>query len=224
MENKIKQVVLCHHCNNVAPQKLVFKHDCFDFGFYENGEKTDFPYDVRYYVTVCETCGDLSIYGASVEIFDEKDFKQATLIYPYQKIDLNKLPVIVRKCYIEAVRVKNNAPNAFAMLIRKALEAICDDKGILEGSLYDKINELSKKNLIPKNLSDMGDIIRLIGNIGAHNTTLDVKPGFVNTIDDFFISIIEYIYIQPDKITAIQEKLKKHKVIEDSSSNPAATG
>jgi len=208
MENEIKQVILCHHCNNIAPQKLVFKHDCNDYGFFESGDKTDFTYDVRYYITVCETCGDLSIYYASVEIFDEKDFNQATLIYPYQKINLNKLPEIVRKCYIEAIRVKNNVPNAFAMLIRKALEAICYDKGILKGSLYEKINELSKKNLIPENLSDMSDIIRSIGNIGAHNTTLDVKPGFVNTLDEFFISIIEYIYIQPEKITEIQKKLK----------------
>jgi len=153
MENEIKQIVLCQHCNNMTLQKLVFKHDCQVYGFYANGEKAEVPFEVRYYVAICETCGDLSMYVAEQEIFEEKYFNQTGLVYPYPKINLNKLPEIVRKCYVEAIRVKNNAPNAFAMLIRKALEAICADKGILKGNLYDKNNLLSEMNLIPKNLT-----------------------------------------------------------------------
>jgi len=208
MENEIKQIVLCQNCNNMTLQKLVFKHDCQVYGFYANGEKAEVPFEVRYYVAICETCGDLSMYVAEQEIFEEKYFNQTGLVYPYPKINLNKLPEIVRKCYVEAIRVKNNAPNAFALMIRKALEAVCTDKGIMKRTLRDSIIELQKLNFIPQNLSDMSYIIRLIGNIGAHNATIDVKPGFVNTIDDFFISIVEYIYIQPDKIAGIQKQLK----------------
>ena len=51
MQKEIKQIVLCHHCNNITPRKLVFTHRCPDFGFYETGEKIDFTYYVKYYIT-----------------------------------------------------------------------------------------------------------------------------------------------------------------------------
>jgi len=53
-------------------------------------------------------------------------------------------------------------------MIRKTLEEICIDKGATGGNLYKKIQDLSTKILIPKELIEAMHELRLLGNDAAH--------------------------------------------------------
>ena len=103
------------------------------------------------------------------------------------------------------------APNAFAVQIRRALEALCEDRGAKNGTLQNMLNELSTKGEIPSTLIEATDLLRLIGNIGAHASEDSVKPWQVRTLDEFFRAIVEYVYIAPSKIKEFREGLKKFK-------------
>jgi len=75
------------------------------------------------------------LYHAFLDVVEDKDFHLADLIWPDPGVLHQAVPKAVAECYIEASRIKNLAPNAFAVQIRRALEALCDDRGAKKGIL-----------------------------------------------------------------------------------------
>ena len=57
----------------------------------------------------------------------------------------------------------------------------------------------------------MADILRIFGNIGVHSTETNIRSLPVDTIDDFFTAIIEYVYGFPSRIKEIKQNYKKYK-------------
>jgi hypothetical protein len=50
-------------------------------------------------------------------------------------------------------------------------------------------------------------LLRRVGNIGAHAMEEDVSIWDAELVDDFFRSVVEYVYIAPAKIRRMQERL-----------------
>ncbi len=208
-----RRVGFCPHCGNKAPQRLVFIQKYFGEWFDANsGEiSMDGMGESTYYIAVCETCDQILVYLDLIDEYGPEDFNFSSLHWP--TFGLHKsVPKIVSKCYDEAARIKNLAPNAFAVQIRRALEAVCDDRGTKPGSLQQRLKELVDRNELPVMLGEMSDALRIIGNMGAHVTDQDVKPGQVFTIDDFFKVVIEYIYVAPSKLNEYKNKLEPFPV------------
>jgi len=168
--------------------------------------KRDVP--CAYYVAVCETCGEILLYRALAVPVEDKDFSLAHLIWPDPGLH-RAVPKVVTECYAEAAKIKNLAPNAFAVQIRRALEALCDDRGAKKGTLRHRLQDLASRGEIPPVLAEMTDALRLLGNIGAHATDQNVKPLHVLAIDDFFRAIIEYVYVAPSKLKEFRDRLEK---------------
>jgi len=206
--SKITNIMFCYNCYNKTPQTLLHTHDFKDGGFYQSGERSEFTWQTRYFITLCESCNVISIYYASDEIYLPENFNKAKILFPHQRINLFLLPDTVRKCYTEALSVKGANPNAFAVLIRKSLEAICDNQGIKGNNLFSKLSNLIQIKEFPDSLNEISSLLRRLGNIGAHNSSLDVKPGYVFIIDELFSYIVEYLYIQPNKITLMKKHLE----------------
>ena len=80
------------------------------------------------------------------------------------------VPSAVANNYREAKAVQNVSPNAFAVLIRRALEAMCDDRGVPTGRLQQRLEQLAKRGEIPPILAEITSVLRTLGNSGAHNT------------------------------------------------------
>jgi len=115
---------------------------------------------------------------------------------------------LCKMAYEEAKKVKEVSPLAFSLLIRRALEQLCNDKNATGDNLKAKIKDLGTKKVIPEKLSDMADIIRDIGNTGAHAYKFDLNKYDMDVLDDFFIAVVEYVYLAPAKISKIRERLK----------------
>jgi hypothetical protein len=165
----------------------------------------EIPFDATYFIARCETCREILIYYSSTE----EDFQLAELYWP--DIGLNKsVPKEVSHIYDEAIRIKHLAPNAFAVQIRRALEAICKDRGTRKHNLAQQLNELAEKGEIPKTLSEASDILRLIGNVGAHASETEVHPLQAIAIDQFFKAIVSYVYVSPAMIKEFKENMKKY--------------
>ncbi|MDD5606087.1 MAG: DUF4145 domain-containing protein [Patescibacteria group bacterium] len=207
----IRQISFCPHCSNTAPQRLLLAHSCEEEFYTMEGDVAG-PEPMTYYVAECETCHKLLIYKAGVidmsqgSLINEDNFTHGRLVFPRQEIIDSKLvPPKIRACYQGALKVKNIEPNAFAGQVRRTLEAICIDRSASGSDLATRIQDLIDKGDIPLNLSEVADIIRLLGNVGSHFSDKEVKPFDVHPLDDFIRVVIEYVYIAPGKIKQFQK-------------------
>lgn len=136
-------------------------------------------------------------------------FNNANLTWPLVIENDAAVPKIVLKIYKEASYIKVKSPSAFVVHIRKALEAICNDQGITgKTKLYKKLQKLSSLGKLPSLLSEVTDVIKLIGNAGAHHGP-DVHNYHAGIVDDFFRLVLQYLYIAPAKLNKFKSEIEK---------------
>ena len=195
-------IEFCPHCCNRAKQEKIHEQPYVGVGWgVDDGEASET--EGKYFIYKCTTCNEILVYH---ELFDFG----MSLLYPDISLD-QSVPKNISKIYDEAIRIKYISPNSFAVQIRRALEALCIDRGVNERSLATSLKTLSERGEIPEVLSEAGDILRLIGNTGAHVADIDVHPLQAMAIDDFFKAIVEYIYVSPAKIVSFKELLNNSK-------------
>lgn len=192
----------CPHCCNRAKQEEIHTQPYVGIGWaMDKGDAEETK--ETYFVYKCTTCNEILVYH---QLFDF----EWTLLFPDISLD-NSVPDDVSNIYNEAIRIKTISPNSFAVQIRRALEAICIDRGVNKNNLAANLKILCERGEIPNALAEAGDILRLIGNLGAHAANTDVHPLQAMAIDDFFKAIVEYIYVSPAKITGFNELLNDYK-------------
>ena len=118
-------------------------------------------------------------------------------------------PDRVRKIYHEACLIRKYSASSFVVQIRRALEAVANDKKAQGGTLQAKTESLIKSGMLPPAFGDMSHISRMIGNLGAHDAEKDVTTQEVEIVDEFFRAIIEYLYVASEKISKIKALLGK---------------
>jgi hypothetical protein len=206
-EEEIQNIAYCPHCGNTAPQRLVFLHSCDVVAYEDTGEKSEQMLSLTYYVAICSTCGDLLLYRS---IFDEEEprqFSTARLILPSGHELDDSVPVAVREAYTEACRIQNIAPNAYAAMLRRALEAVCHDRGVSEDTLHKGLMVLVQRGELPATLAEMTSILRDLGNTGAHHSTKPIRVPMTWGMNEFFRAVVEYVYIAPSRIKAFRKRL-----------------
>lgn len=201
-------VAYCPHCGNDAPQRHIATHS--------RVRSVD---DATYYtMVVCETCDHAAVYrearrerqqldmrsmlGASSWSLDQKE-----IVWPDSNKLHSSIPDAVRTCYEEAAAIKARAPNAFANQIRRALEALCKDRGSTKKILAQNLKELCDRGELPPPLGMMTDILRMLGNKGSHASDDPVEPEYVDAIDEFFRAVVEYVYVAPHRVNEVQARL-----------------
>jgi hypothetical protein len=195
-------IEFCPHCCNRAKQEKIHEqhHESIAWGV-DDGEEA--ACEGTYHVYKCTTCNEILVY---YQLFDF----QLSLVYPDISLD-NSVPERVAHIYSEAIKVKYISPNSFAVQIRRALEALCLDRDVKNGVLAAKLKILSERGEIPSNLSGATEILRLVGNLGAHADEIDVHPLQAMAIDDFFRAVVDYVYVSPARIERFNQMLQKYK-------------
>lgn len=210
---EIQRVAFCPHCGNRAPQRLLLKHD-YDHPYRslvleEDGNSySEKEAGSSYFVAVCTTCDEVLLYNHYRHKVSAENFTHADLLYP-EGIELERsVPSKVRACYAEAARIRRTAPNAYVVMIRRALEALCDDRGTRQGSLHNRLSELASRGEMPALLVDVTSVLRVIGNTGAHNSEAAVSPDLVWLVDELFRTVLEYVYIAPSRLASFRQRLE----------------
>src|ERR1700722_18059285 len=91
--------------------------------------------------------------------------------YPPLRIDFDKtnIPSAVVSAFQESITCHaNECFIAAAIMVRKALEELCRERGAQGKNLKERIRDLGTKIVLPKDLLDGLDDLRLIGNDAAH--------------------------------------------------------
>ena len=91
--------------------------------------------------------------------------------YPAEKIDfdVSNLPAKVLATITEAVTCHaDGCYVAAAMMIRKALEEVCEERGAVGDTLFARLAALKSRVVLPVELLTALDDLRLLGNDAAH--------------------------------------------------------
>jgi len=161
-----------------------------------------------YAVTVCDACAQVVLYHRFAPSTEDWPPTPHDLLWPKQRSLSDPVPERVRKIYEEASRIRDLAPNAFAVQVRRALEALCIDRGLPQGALGKRLEQLVARGELPAALAEMSDVLRLLGNVGAHADSLEVHRGHVYALDEFFRAIVEYVYVAPQKVREFRKQLE----------------
>ena len=216
MADIVRKVLYCPHCGNRAPQRLIHTQKYLEKAWSSHDGFED-EHFWSTFVAVCETCGHVLLYDNPGDQFNDNEFQHGDLIYPKSGKLHSSVPKNIAEVYEEAFRIKAIAPNAFAVQIRRALEAICEDRGATKGNLQSRLSQLTEKGDIPPVLSEVSDVLRLLGNIGAHAVKESVHPLQAFALDDFFRAIVEYVYIAPNKLNDLKARMDQYQEKKDDS-------
>jgi len=91
--------------------------------------------------------------------------------YPAQRIDFDpkSIPPKIVETFTEALSCDaENLHVASAIMIRRTLEELCEDKGATGNTLKDRIGSLRSTVVLPEELFKALDELRLLGNDAAH--------------------------------------------------------
>lgn len=137
--------------------------------------------------------------------------KDVQVLYPVPRAHLDNVPASIEKEYRSAHKYQNSDPNACAVYIGRALDKICQHEKVKGNRLIDKLDNLIKEKNLPEQLGIMAHQIRQIRNLGAHADEDDDEVTGADTpiMLDFLEAILEYLYVAPAKIAAVQVRLKK---------------
>lgn len=91
--------------------------------------------------------------------------------FPPEVIDFDStnLPAPILASLEEAIKAHSaSCYKACALMVRRVLEELCDDKNATGGDLKSRLAVLGQSALVPKDLLDAADELRLLGNDAAH--------------------------------------------------------
>lgn len=175
-------------------------------------EKGRHEWDAGYIwqLIICPACSNVSLRKGWYHEYTDEIPKFET-IYPIRKDNVDGLPDNIQKAFDAALKVKNIEANAYAVLLRRLLELICIDKKADGNNLHQQLEFLAKKNVIPKQLSDMAIQLKNLGNIGAHAGTGDLTEEEIPVLDSLCKAILEYVYTGPLLIQNVASKIERIK-------------
>lgn len=207
------ELLVCYHCGNRVPQKRVG----YQRGqkLYEHIDGRRYSEDFDYYLYQCPTCQGISIYG-DFAAYPRADSMAKQRIYPrgpqlvpedHKVASRGCIPQRIVKMYEEIWPLRHIVPNAFAGQVRRALEFICHDQNARGRTLCERLRDLASRGTFPGYFSEVTDLMRQIGNLGAHAEDSEVDFWDAELLDDFFRAVVEYIYVVPSKIVRMKQRI-----------------
>ena len=213
MSKPLTRMEVCPHCGNKAPQRLVLMQHTDSSTL--DSDWNESPAPAAWYIAVCEACSNVLVYCGWAEgsIPEKEHFlhRLTILMWPDSGALHPAVPKAIAAIYREAHRLKDIAPNAFAVQVRRALEAVCNDQGIFRGQLYKRVAELVQKGIVPPVFGEAADLLRVVGNMGAHAGEAGVHTWLVSALDELLRSVVEYVYIAPSKIEDFRQRLDDYR-------------
>lgn len=155
-------------------------------------------------------CPDPACYSL---IFFVGKVGQRDEVYPPETIDFDatNLPKPVQNALEEAIKCHAlRCFTASAIMVRKTLEELCADMKAEGGNLKERIASLGTKVILPKELLEGLDALRLLGNDAAHigsKTYEAIGPEEVEVGIDFTKEVLKAVY----QYAALLAKLNARK-------------
>lgn len=76
--------------------------------------------------------------------------------------------------------------------------------------LFSQLNDLVEKGVFPGCFSEMTELLRKVGNLGAHAAEKDLDIWDAELVDDVFRSIVDVVYVAPAKLERMKNRMRSH--------------
>ena len=160
-----------------------------------------------YQLLICSKCEKPTLQTGHYYDGMEEDEWATDTLYPAERMRLTSLPASVQKEYDAARAVAPHSPDAYAVMLGRVLDAVCEDRGADGGTLHKRLEDLAGKGEIPENLADMAQNVRQFRNVGAHanlGTLTDAEIPFLESLSN---AVLEYLYEAPRRVQEAQSRL-----------------
>lgn len=224
------KVILCLHCGNKTYMKKVSNYSnkwCDD----SEGIWSETTWSLYF----CPVCSEITLERSYTfsEIFDYDQYGnpqqiiETTTLYPHPSFSSGfGMPTNIKSSFEAAQKVRHIDGATCALSLRRTLEMVCKDKGETAGSLFEKLQNLSQKGILPPILDQMASILRELGNVAAHADDIEIPDELVPDLIEFTDTILTYLYVLPAKIQDIQSKMNNQTINntkEDMTITPVST-
>jgi hypothetical protein len=156
----------CPHCmhmgsfTKVIPQDLNIQH----LGRAQSGAAIELA---RSLVGI-RACPNRECLGLVLVVMDSNG---GVVALPSEVLDFDAadVPPAIAASLEEAIKCHSaQCYKAAALMVRRVLEELCEERGATGNNLKDRITDLSKKIVLPQDLLQAADHLRLLGNDAAH--------------------------------------------------------
>jgi len=150
------------------------------------------------------------------QLYFQHKGNEAFETFPSVRIDFDAsdVPAPIVECFEEAVSCESiQCYTASAVMVRKTLEMICEDRNATGGTLVERLKNLQSQLVLPPALFKAMDNLRILGNDAAHVKLKDfdkIGKDELEVAIDLTKEILKGIY-QMDSIVGRLERLKKAK-------------
>ena len=206
----------CHHCGNHAPMDIVAEYYRSLKPSYDSPDDDDYygyqPEEgYKYELLLCLACKEVTLWKYfDADYVDPEDITIETL-YPLAKSRLPGLPYRIQNAYEISLKVRVVDVNAYAVLLGRILEMVCENREATGKDLFNKLQDLAAKGEIPAKLVGVADNLRHLRNVGAHASLGELTKDEIPILDDLCRAILEYVYSAPYLAEKAQQQLNHLK-------------
>lgn len=210
----------CSNCNNETLMEIHARNKI------ENGDLfgDSYYYDEQI-VLKCPSCRNYNIINAYWDssyrkVTESKKYEDIycgdnvyeTILYPVVSELSNGangiVPNDILKTFRKSLELKSVDSDSCLVKLRKTLELICNDKNVIGHNLNDKLKKLFELGILPSTLKSASNITRKLGNMGAHESDIEISTTELSSTIKLVEYIIQYIYILPKEIEILEKKIK----------------
>lgn len=222
--------MICPHCGVLfSPTWKYAKSDPYtdtDHATY----CVSFWYALKIAQCPAEKCkGETVYFGAMNDLEGYAEWDTTTIVMVAPRLSTriplgDAVPEDIQTDYREACSVLPISPKASAALSRRVLESILIEQGHKGWNLQKKIQSALCCGGLPKNITEVIDVVRMVGNASAHSQNphgiVAVEPGDAEWLLDIIERFISHLYIKPaeDAATATADKARAESLSRRTSS------
>lgn len=221
----------CHHCGNHAPMDIVAEYyRSLKPSTYESPEdeyyycyQPDEGY--KYELLLCLACKEVTLWKYFDADYAVPEEITIETLYPLTRSRLSGLPYRIQNVYEISLKVSVIDANAYAVLLGRILEMVCEDRKATGKDLYNKLKDLAAKGEIPAKLVGVADNLRHLRNVGAHASLGELTKDEIPILYDLCRAILEYVYSAPylaekaqKQLNLLKEKRAKKERMSDENS------
>ncbi|GAB4050231.1 DUF4145 domain-containing protein [Catellatospora paridis] len=182
-----------------------------------------FTEPVLYSLALCEHCSQPFLTMQAQEAFTE-DWLPPVTLWPAGPRSLSAaIPAPVRRELEEARTCFNSkAYIATAVMVGRALEGFCIDKGVSTRPLNAALEKLATDGIIDQRLVEWAHGLRALRNDGAHFTGEPISLNDARDALELAEALLDYVYVFAAKYEAFKERrARKNGGTTATSSSPA---
>lgn len=132
---------------------------------------------------------------------DEPVFK-----YPAKRRLSFQVPQALRQEYEEARQVFDaKAYRATLVMVRRVLEGTCQDQGANKRTLAASLKELEAQGKIDGMLAEWADLLRVVGNEGAHFGSAPTREDALDALD-FGEALLDHLYVLRKRFAEFKQR------------------